>query len=264
MTTYSDLTASELGYLARRGSDNAWEALTRRADRGDVEAMQFLSTGNVGGEEIMMGGSCGGSCGGEEVMVGGCGGGCGCDGNCGDMMGDAASQTPSINSLMAPAQLLSNAIVTASNAASAIANSRAPVAPINPYPYRPILPPPIVRRPLPPRRIVPARPRMPAWGVFVDYQPTPMETFDTLDAANQWAQSVPDGIPVAVIHAGQEPPRMPLGYTPQLDMSSGVPQPYENLLGNQVSQQGQQQQQQAQGAYSAYSDYQAFQAAHGG
>jgi hypothetical protein len=130
---------------------------------------------------------------------------------------------------MMPAQIITSAFNAASSIANAVAASkRPPVAPV----VRALVAPRVnvapIRRPIRPMII---RPRYPQWAVFIDYQQQPVETFDTLTAANDYAAATasnfPAGFPVFVIHAGQEPPRAPYGYVSQLQPD--VPTPYSSM-----------------------------------
>lgn len=178
MTKYSDLTSSELLYLADRGHDDAAECLRNRARRGDSEAVHYLTS--VMGEDVVPAGA------------------------------------QSANQMLSPDRLISTAVDIATNKVvpsivSAITRATGP---------KPAVIRPPIRRPVmvrPPARI------LPKWGVFVDFMQQPMEIFDTMRAANEWAKTVPQGIPVAVIRSGQEPPRAPLGYVPMLQTQDEMP-----------------------------------------
>lgn len=171
-TKYSDLTSSELLYLADRGYDYAADCLRNRARRGDGEAVHYLTS----------------------------------------IMGEDVPGAQTANQMLSPAQILTAAIDTTTNKIMpAIINQvNRPRPQVRPPARRPIM----VR---PPARI------MPKWGVFIDFMQQPTEIFDTMRAANEWAKTVPQGIPVAVIRTGQEPPRAPLGYVSMLQSQDEMP-----------------------------------------
>jgi hypothetical protein len=181
MTTYSDLTSSELLYLANRGHADAADCLRNRAMRGDPEAVHYLTAGV-----------------GEDYV--------------------APAGAQSADQMFSPERLLSAAI----NAASAkVANriNQAVNPPRPPMVRGPARRPTIVRPPSPARVL-------PKWGVFVDFMQEPMEVFDTMRAANEWAKTVPQGLPVAVVRSGQEPPRAPMGYVSMLNPPGQDEMPY--------------------------------------
>ena len=178
-TKYSDLTSSELLYLADRGHNDAADCLRNRARRGDGEAVHYMTA--VLGEDL-----------------------------------NAPASAQSADQLLSPNRILNAAInAAATKVASRIANVNPPTLRV-PMPRMPTRRPAIVRPPQPSRATQ-------KWGVFLDFMQEPMEVFDTMRAANEWAKTVPQGIPVAVIRSGQEPPRAPLGYVPMLQSSEEAP-----------------------------------------
>ena len=219
---FADLTSSELLYLANKGSENAWKCINRRALKGDPEAQFYLSEGqaSMSGEacceSCAHGGTCGEDVGMEAAELN--------DYTMGmepyELMG-ADPNTPVPLDFLMPHRLLDKAINAAANQAAPQLNR--PITaprPLRGLPIRRVLPPPSVR--------------YPQWGVFMDYQQEPVETFDTLKAANDYAKATasqfPQGFPIFVIHANQEPPRAPYGYTPALQPAGpDVPMPYSSL-----------------------------------
>lgn len=220
---YSDLTASELYYLASHGSPEAMQCLKNRASKEDPEARYYLSEAHAsldGEFEMYPAANYGGW---EGVFI-----------------GDAAPP-PSVT-FTAP-NFVPPSMTTSAAPGAPVPAGASPAFPqygFSPGGF-PIMPhqviaqaiqnatsrrsPTVVRNVAPGRRpaVRPPQPRMPKWGVFIDYEQQPIEVFDTLAAANAYAQSVPQGIPVAVIHAGGEPPRAPYGYVSQLQPAGDLP-----------------------------------------
>lgn len=173
---YVDLTPSELQYLAKRGSASAHEALHERARKGDPESLHYCSK--------------------HLAMMG------------------AENPISPLDFLM-PHRLIARAVAAKGSPAEAMrqAGLSSPGAmargmrgrgmPLGGRRRR-VGPPPAGTLP------AGAAPGT-AWGVFVDYSQEPNEVFDTLDAANAWAASIPQGTFFAVIQEGQEPPRPPYG-----------------------------------------------------
>lgn len=230
-TKYFDLTASELGYLAGHGSEEAWEALTTRGERGDVEAVQFLNTGEVGGDfgdELAVDDSDVFSYEGEENM-GGCNS-CASANPYPYFVGDDSIPAPQTTPLdmMMPHRLLDQAVNQA--AARYAPQLNQPFAqpygqPANMPVVRRVPAPVAARGPVRPIARLPLRrPPTPLWGVFIDFQDQPAEIFATLKQANEWAKSVDAaGVPAFVVHAGDEPPRAPFGYQSVLEQQMEMP-----------------------------------------
>jgi len=187
-TKYSDLTVTELLYLHKNGSRKAMAAIRERARKGDKEARHYAQGSNVNSSR-----------------------------NGSNNMGEMLSPTDFIM----PHKLIQRAIEARGNVeeGARLARGGMPGIPGLPsprgiargirsrlagkrsprLPSARVAPPPTFQKPVP------------KWGVFIDFSQEPEEVFDTLQAANAWAATIPPDVFFAVIQEGQEPPRAPFG-----------------------------------------------------